>query len=205
MKLVTMAASALMLAAPALAADEPAAAPLTLTPYANGWTYGESGDTCAARMELPGKRSVTIRITDWDGFDGRVNLEGPMLPVVAEGKWGSNHPQIADHEYDEKDPRTNWVELKPEFSMANFPDTALFIDGKLVSMLVLAEVAEGKKRPEGYYFNVFQPQLIEYLRAGQTMTVIANGKKLLDIPVAGSGEMAARMKACATRYNPDAG
>lgn len=205
MKLFLAGAALTLCAVPAFAADEAKEAPLELTTYANGWAYGEPGNSCIARMNLPGKRSVTIRLTNWDGFDGRVNLEGAKLPAVPEGKWGSNHPQILEHEYDEADPRTNWVQLKPEFTQANFPDTALFLDGKLVSRLVIAEVPEGKKRPEGYYFHVYQPQLIEYLRAGQALTIIANGKKLLDIPVAGSAEMAARMKTCATRYSPDAG
>jgi hypothetical protein len=205
MKLVLAALAASLLAAPALGQDDKAAnEPLALTPFANGWVYGEPGNSCIARLDLPGKRSATIRLTNWDGFDGRVILEGPKLPFVPDDKWGSPYAQLAEKDYD-TDPNPNWVDLKPEFTMANFPDTALFIDGKLASLMVIAETPEGKKQPDNYTFNVYQPQLISYLASGTTMTVVANGKTLLDIPVAESAEMAARMKACATKYNADAG
>lgn len=205
MKRVLAAVAALVFAGSAAAQDDKAPAePLALTPFANGWVYGEPGNSCIARLSLPGKRNVTLRLTNWDGFDGRMILEDPKLPVVPDDEWGSAHPQRIDKD-SETDPHANWSDLRPEFTMETFPDLGLFIDGKLVSLMAFADVLEGHKRPETYDFWVYQPQLISYLATGSTMTVMANGKKIAEIPVAGSAEMAARMKTCATKYNPDAG
>jgi hypothetical protein len=193
------AALALCLAAGGAAAQPPADAEEATTPwedlttpavlYRNGWAYADAGYRCIARYEQRGAPTVTI-ITELGEFRAKISVEAARLPRIPEAQPGA-HPELVDHP-DTVEPPQQRAVLRPGLSGRRFPGTALLVDGQIATTSLHAD-EDNRSRWE---FGAIRSQLVDLLGRGRALQIYGAGRLRYTVPIAGSAQMAQRLRRC---------
>jgi hypothetical protein len=159
----------LLLAPPMLLAFTPPVEEPRMQP--NGWAYGEAGNYCMAIRELPGGARLTMRLAKWDDLSDSVILWKPGLPALDE-----DDQAAAERDY----------------------DLAVTIDGRAVRLVPGARMLEDFLAGPGpsYRIGIAQKAFIDALARGRKLEVRRSGKPIASFPIAGSSDMAAKLRAC---------
>lgn len=198
MRAFRLVAGALLLAAGSASAQPPAEAEEAVTPwedlttapvlYANGWGYADAGYRCIARYERRGAPTVTV-ITELGEFSAKITVQAPRLPRIPEAKQG-RHPELVAYP-EGVEPHQQRALLRPGVSTTRFPGTALLVDGKIASGSLYADEEFGQ-----WQFSAIRSQLVDLLERGRSLQIYGAGRLRYSVPVAGSAEMARRLRRC---------
>lgn len=156
--------------------------------YPNGWGYADAGYRCIARYERKGAPTVTI-ITELGEFRAKISVEAPRLPRIPEARQGA-HPELIDHP-ETVEPHQQRAVLRPGVSSSRFPGTAVLVDGQIASNSLYAD--EGNNH---WSFETIRSQLIDLIENGRALQIHGAGRLLHTVPIAGSAELAQRLRRC---------
>lgn len=167
--------------------------------FGDGWTFQSRGNNCTAVKML--NKDLELRLGFNNFEDGAVWLTGSKLPpfpdedvdaAVAKHDRGAVEDEAAAGE----DGIPVYV-YAPGVTYANYPGTALFVDGKIAARIVYGATEEGET---AYRIGHLQGWIWPKLKAGQELRAKVLGKEVGVVQLPAAGGLWAEMQACIDQY-----
>lgn len=171
--------AAFSLSAPARAQEEE-----PLVPFGNGWIFGEAGNNCMARYQRDDGSYAMLALTKWDDLSDSLLYWRPGLEPMAdpEPPEGASEETIAAWE---DQASSGW-------------GVGLEIDLVPYHLATLISDSRAPDDPDVLVWRIglLQQEFLDALATGETLTVARNGEAVDNFPVAGSAELAERLRQC---------
>jgi|GEM_PF-6547947 len=189
---------ALLLAAAPSAAIEPPPIPAKDLSFGDGWSFQSRGNNCTATRALgPG---VTLRLGFTNFEDGVVSLLGKGLPPIPEERMDALTAQHRKGSTVEEDAEGYPVDrFESGVTYANFPGTALFVDGAIAGRFDFGLTEGGATT---YRLGTLQSAIWSKVKAGKDMRIKILGKEAAAIQLSAATGLWDEMQKCIDQY-PD--
>lgn len=189
---------ALLLAAAPSAAMDPPPIPAKDLTFGDGWTFQSRGNNCTALRALG--KGVTLRLGFTNFEDGAVSLTGDGLPPIPEEQADALNAKHASGLETVDDAEGFPVDrFAPGTSYANFPGTAMFVDGGIAARF---DSGLTEDRATWYRLGTLQSRIWPLLKAGKELRIKILGKEAPLLQLDAAGGLWKEMQTCIDQY-PD--
>lgn len=167
--------------------------------FGDGWTFQSRGNDCTAVKMLDPDLELRLGFNNFE--DGAVWLTGSKLPpfpdedidaAVAKHDKGAVEDEAAAGE----DGIPVYV-YAPGVSYANYPGTALFVDGKIAARIVYGATEQGET---AYRIGHLQGWIWPKLKTGKELRAKVLGKEVGVVQLPAAGGLWAEMQRCIDQY-----
>lgn len=177
---------------------EPPPIPRKDLSFGDGWTFQSRGNSCIATRDIGKGMALRLGFTNFS--DGNIMLSGPALPRIDEAKAEELAARHAKGAGFVEDAEGNLPDrLDPGVSYANFPGTALFVDGGIAARFIYGLTEDGET---SYRLGHLQSEVWPKLKAGKVLTVKILGKEVGALRLDAADGLWAEMQSCIDQY-PD--
>lgn len=167
--------------------------------FGDGWTFQSRGNSCTAVKMLNPDLELRLGFNNFE--DGAVWLTGSKLPPFPDEDIDA---AVAKHDKgaveDEAAAGEDGIPVyafAPGVSYANYPGTALFVDGKIAARIVYGATEEGET---AYRIGHLQSWVWPKLKAGKELRAKVLGKEMGVVQLPAAGGLWAEMQACIDQY-----
>lgn len=169
--------------------------------FGDGWTFQSRGNNCTAVKML--SKDLELRLGFNNFEDGAVWLTGSKLPPFPDEDVDA---AVAKHDRgaveDEAAAGEDGIPVygfAPGVTYANYPGTALFVDGKIAARIVYGATEEGET---AYRIGHLQSWIWPKIKAGKELRAKVLGKEVGVVQLGAAGGLWAEMQTCIDQY-PD--
>jgi len=188
----------LFAAVPPAAAIEPPPIPRKDLRFGDGWTFQSRGNNCTALRPLG--KGMTLRLGFTNFEDGAVSLLGPALPPIPEEQADALTAKHMKGSTVGEDAEGYPVDqFDPGVTYANFPGTAMFVDGGIAARFDFGLTEDGATT---YRLGTLQSRIWPLLKAGKDLRIKILGKEVPPIRLDAAGGLWKEMQTCIDQY-PD--
>ncbi|KTE37520.1 MULTISPECIES: hypothetical protein [unclassified Sphingopyxis] len=167
--------------------------------FGDGWTFQSRGNDCTAVKMLNPDLELRLGFNNFE--DGAVWLTGSKLPPFPDEDIDA---AVAKHDRgaveDEAAASADGIPVyvyAPGVTYANYPGTALFVDGKIAARIVYGATEQGET---AYRIGHLQGWIWPKLKAGKELRAKVLGKEVGVVQLRAAGGLWAEMQACIDQY-----